>query len=98
VFHEWKVDVELMVNWVRASPPSPLLKGSDLFTLMLDEMVGMKACKASIKAGQKLSDLEMKQLVEDGFTHISGMFVCQHGRPSAVRIEKGNIDELFERH
>ena len=68
-----------------------------MFSLMIDEMVGMKSCKASIKAGQKLSHVEMKQLVEDGFAHISGMFVCQHGRPSAVRIEKGNVDGLFER-
>jgi len=95
VFHEWKVDIELIINRVWwADPTSDWLS---LFSLMIDEMVGMKACKASIKAGQKLSNQEMKQLVEDGFKHISGMFVCQHGRPSAVRIQKGNVDGLFDR-
>lgn len=97
VFHQWKVNIELILNRVRSSSDDAL-QGMDFFGLMLDEIIGMKACKASIKAGQTLSQQEMKQLVQDWFEYISGMFVCQHGRPSAVRIEKGNIDNLFERH
>ncbi len=112
VFSDRKVDIELMLNWVwTASVGQEVLtpahsqgeresskRGEQIFELMLDEMVGMKACKASIKAGQKLSPEEMKKLVQDGFEHISGMFVCQHGRPSVVRIERENVDGLFERH
>jgi len=96
VFHERKVDIELIINRVRWAENTTT--GPELFSLMVDEMVWMKACKASIKAGQKLSHEEMKQLVQDWFTYIPGMFVCQHGRPSAVRIQKGNVDGLFERH
>ena len=96
VFSTWKVDIELVLNRIRWA--QSWTTGGEFFELMLDEMVGMKACKASIKAGQKLSPEEMKQLILDGFDHITGMFVCQHGRPSVVKIEKGNVDGLFERH
>jgi DNA mismatch repair ATPase MutL len=64
---------------------------------MLDEILGMKACKASIKAGQRLNILEMQKLMQDGIEHIEGMFVCQHGRPSVVKIPRGDVDGLFDR-
>jgi len=41
--------------------------------------------------------LEMQQLMQDGITHIDGLFVCQHGRPSVVATNKHDIDELFDR-
>lgn len=41
----------------------------------IDEIFAMKACKASIKAGEELNYLQMQELVEDGFAHIDGMFV-----------------------
>lgn len=67
------------------------------FDHILDGVYATKACKASIKAGHKLSYLQMKQLVEDGFGLIPGMFVCQHGRPFFVKMEKKQIDSLFDR-
>lgn len=103
VFANWKIDTELVLNrfWSHEtdmSQVSQVFQGVELFDTILDEIVGMKACKASIKAGQKLSPHEMKQLIEDGIDHIDGMFVCQHGRPSVVRVSRGNVDGLFERH
>jgi DNA mismatch repair protein MutL len=59
--------------------------------------MGMKACKASIKAGQRLSMEEMQQLMHDACAYIDGMFVCQHGRPSVVAIQKHQVDAMFER-
>jgi DNA mismatch repair ATPase MutL len=58
----------------------------------------MKACKASIKAGQRLNLSEMQQLVRDASGVIDGLFVCQHGRPSAVIIPNADINLLFDRH
>ena len=65
---------------------------------LFDEAFAMKACKTSIKAGDRLSLIQMRQLVKDGFDHIPWMFVCQHGRPFVIKIEKGQIDKLFDRH
>lgn len=64
---------------------------------MTDLIFAMKACKASITANQKLSYAQMEQLIHDGFAHIDGMFVCQHGRPFFVKIDKKNIDTMFDR-
>lgn len=67
------------------------------FDHIMEGVFATKACKTSIKAGHKLSYLQMKQLVEDWFKHIPGMFVCQHGRPFFVKMDKKHIDGLFDR-
>ena len=64
---------------------------------ILDKVFASKACKTSIKSWDKLSYQEMQHLVQEWFTAIPGMFVCQHGRPFFVRIEKGGVDKLFDR-
>lgn len=64
---------------------------------ILDKIFASKACKTSIKSWDKLSYQEMQHLVQEWFTAIPGMFVCQHGRPFFVRIEKGSVDKLFDR-
>jgi len=90
VFQTYKIDIELLFNQLRGAPEIS-------FDLILDAILGMKACKASIKAGQKLQPVEMLQLIKDGIDFIPGMFVCQHGRPSIVKISKSEIDNLFDR-
>ena len=90
VFQEYQLDIELLLNHIRD-------KENIDFCVILDEIVGMKACKASIKAGQRLSMGEMEQLMRDGVEHIAGMFVCQHGRPSVVKMRRGEVDGFFDR-
>ncbi len=90
VFQTYKVDIELLFNQIRGAPEIS-------FDIILDAILGMKACKASIKAGQKLQLAEMAQLIKDWINCIPWMFVCQHGRPSIVKIEKSEIDNLFDR-
>jgi DNA mismatch repair protein MutL len=98
VLTEYKIDIELLMQFVWwifwGEEETPALR---LFDIILDEILGMKACKASIKAWQKLTMLQIQQLIQDGITHIDGMFVCQHGRPSVVGTHKRDIDELFDR-
>jgi DNA mismatch repair protein MutL len=64
---------------------------------VLEQTLATKSCKAAIKANHKLSNLEMQQLIEDGQKYIDGFFVCQHGRPSVVKISKHDIDWFFDR-
>jgi DNA mismatch repair ATPase MutL len=63
----------------------------------MEEIFATKACKAAIKAWQKLSFIEMKQLIEDWFATITQFFVCQHGRPFFIKIEKKNLEKMFDR-
>jgi DNA mismatch repair ATPase MutL len=39
----------------------------------------------------------MEQLINDGMKFIDGFFVCQHGRPSVIKLKKEDIDKLFDR-
>ena len=62
-----------------------------------DTMYAQKACKASIKAWQRLHPQEMQSLIKQWLETIPGMFVCQHGRPFMWRFDKGDMDKLFHR-
>ena len=67
------------------------------FDHLMDWVYATKACKTSIKAWNKLSIPQMEELIKNWFEKIPGMFVCQHGRPFFVRIEKKEIDWFFDR-
>lgn len=67
------------------------------FEIILDEILATRACKSSIKAWQKLSILEMEQLIVDGFKYIDKLLVCQHWRPALLKIPKLDILWLFDR-
>lgn len=68
------------------------------FDHLIDWAYATKACKISIKAGDKLSLPQMEQLVNDWFEKIPWMFVCQHGRPFFVKIDKSEVDGFFDRN
>jgi len=54
------------------------------------------ACKAAIKAGDPLSDNEMKSLIEQLFnTEIP--YVCPHGRPVSIKLSLTELDKRFGR-
>ncbi|HPC34425.1 MAG TPA: DNA mismatch repair endonuclease MutL [Candidatus Absconditabacterales bacterium] len=90
IFITYPVDLETLFNYV--------LYLEDInFNHVLDGVFATKACKTSIKAGHKLSYEEMANLIKEGFDSIEGMFVCQHGRPFFVKIEKGSVDKMFDR-
>ena len=90
VFVQYPVELAKLLNYVRYLEEVS-------FDHIMDGVFATKACKTSIKAGHKLSYLQMKQLLEDGFRYIPGMFVCQHGRPFFVKMDKKHIDGLFDR-
>ena len=55
------------------------------------------ACKAAIKAGQKLSDEEMLELFDRLFeTELPSHDV--HGRPTIIRLSLGELERRFGRH
>ena len=62
---------------------------------IIQEKVMQKACKSAIKAGDKLTKLEIETLTKklnDDFG-----LKCPHGRPIAVKITKNEIYKWFKR-
>jgi DNA mismatch repair protein MutL len=63
---------------------------------LLDEVLNMAACKAAIKAGQKLTDNEIEQLLADreAFESTSR---CPHGRPTTIKFSIRELEKQFKR-
>ena len=62
---------------------------------LLLEKLAQKACKAAIKSGDKLSDLEIKTLMEALKNNLG--LKCPHGRPVVIKITRTEIDKWFKR-
>jgi len=63
---------------------------------LLDEILNMAACKAAVKAGQKLTDAEIEQLLADRQAAESPTR-CPHGRPTAIKFSIGELEKQFKR-
>ena len=63
---------------------------------LLDEVLNMAACKAAIKAGQKLTDTEIQQLLADREkTQMPSR--CPHGRPTTIKFSLDQLEKQFKR-
>ncbi|NLB28103.1 MAG: DNA mismatch repair endonuclease MutL [Clostridiaceae bacterium] len=54
------------------------------------------ACKAAVKANDRLSEDEIRLLIK-GLVTLSNPFHCPHGRPVALRFSREDIEKLFGR-
>jgi DNA mismatch repair protein MutL len=63
---------------------------------LLHEALDMAACKAAIKAGQPLSEVEIMQLLEDKET-VERASRCPHGRPTTIKFTLDELEKQFKR-
>jgi DNA mismatch repair protein MutL len=63
---------------------------------LLDEVLSMAACKAAIKAGAKLTDNEIEQLLADK-ERIERASLCPHGRPTVIKFTLAELEKQFKR-
>lgn len=63
---------------------------------LLDEVLHMAACKAAIKAGHKLNDGEIEQLLADKET-VEHSSHCPHGRPAVIKFTIAELERQFKR-
>jgi DNA mismatch repair protein MutL len=63
---------------------------------LLDAVLSMAACKAAIKAGHRLSDSEILELLADG-DRAESSFRCPHGRPTTIRFTLAELEKQFHR-
>ncbi len=61
-----------------------------------DNVAKSFSCKAAIKAGDKLTEQEMRVLVDELFA-TSMPYVCPHGRPIIIKIPLDEFDKRFGR-
>ena len=70
--------------------------GKDEGEAALREVLDMMACKAAVKAGDRMSELELAELVKlRGEVERSSN--CPHGRPTSVRLTIKELEKLFGR-
>ncbi len=63
---------------------------------VLDELLHMLACKAAVKAGDRLSPTEITALLEQRY-HFQDTHHCPHGRPTALHFSREQLDRMFKR-
>lgn len=63
---------------------------------LLHKILDMAACKAAVKAGQKLSQAEISQLLADKET-IERAARCPHGRPTVIKFGLTDLEKQFKR-
>ena len=63
---------------------------------VLNEILNMAACKGAIKAGQKLSDSEIEQLLADR-QRTEWTSWCPHGRPTTIKFSLSDLEKQFKR-
>jgi DNA mismatch repair protein MutL len=63
---------------------------------LLDELMNMMACKAAVKAGDRLSTDEITALLEQR-QHYQDTHHCPHGRPTALFFSREQLDKMFKR-
>ena len=62
----------------------------------LHEVVDMMACKAAVKAGDSLTHAEIRALLAIRES-VERSSACPHGRPTSIRIARGELERRFGR-
>ena len=61
-----------------------------------EKFISTVACKAAVKANMKLDEREIRGLM-DQLMLLENPFTCPHGRPTAMRLTKTEIEKKFNR-
>lgn len=74
---------------------------SDLADMSVPKRMGQEfiwrvACHTSIRAGQRLSHQQMRQLVSD-LVSTKSPYTCEHGRPTMIVLSPADLEKLFKR-
>ena len=63
---------------------------------VLDDLMNMMACKAAIKAGDRLTEAEITALLQQRHLY-QDTHHCPHGRPTALFFSREQLDKMFKR-
>jgi DNA mismatch repair protein MutL len=63
---------------------------------LMHSILDMMACKAAVKAGDSLTQDEIKELLAQRST-IRQTGNCPHGRPTTLRLSLAQLEKMFKR-
>lgn len=63
----------------------------------VESRIATIACHTAIRAGQPLSQAEMKQLIEKIIAGGTNTVTCPHGRPTFITLSLGQLSQVFRR-
>lgn len=72
------------------------LEKDQFFTEVNKKMQAQMACKAAVKAGDELTDDQIKKLLQD-LSKTENRFSCPHGRPTSWVLPLDEIEKKFKR-
>lgn len=61
-----------------------------------ERFIATIACKSAVKANMKLTEAEVDKLMDE-LLQLPNPFTCPHGRPTAIRMSKYDIERKFAR-
>ncbi len=61
-----------------------------------ERFISTVACKAAVKAKMVLTEQEVNSLMDE-LLKLPNPFTCPHGRPTAIKMDKGDIEKKFAR-
>jgi DNA mismatch repair protein MutL len=80
---------DIVSDLMEEQPPASLIE-------KLLEKLASKACHGSVRSGRILSVMEMNALLRS-MECTSNVSQCNHGRPTLIKLTKGDLEKLFER-
>ena len=91
----WAKELDLKVLIVTIL--NDILKENDLNIINYREEIAKQiSCKASIRAHDSVSNLEILELVKE-LNKCENPYHCPHGRPTIIKFSKQELEEMFER-
>ncbi len=85
-------EAELFLHTYIEDPESRSDRGN---TTVVDKLI-MRSCKAAVKGNNKLSIMEIEELLEQ-LKNCVNPFSCPHGRPTFIRFTLSEISRAFKR-
>ncbi len=73
------------------------MESKELNSSFIEYMAATYACKAAVKAGESLTQIECLELINKLF-NTNHPYYCPHGRPIIVNLTIDELDKRFERH
>ena len=70
-------------------------KASDSYDMIVERVASM-SCKAAVKGNNKLSELEIRTLIED-LLKLDNPYHCPHGRPTMISFSEYELAKKFKR-
>ena len=85
-------EAELFIHTYIEDPESRSDRGN---TTVIDKLI-MRSCKAAVKGNNKLSTMEIEELIRQ-LSNCINPFSCPHGRPTFIRFTLSEISRAFKR-